>query len=436
MTSVGLTRPVSYSTGMSPGMAPRTLIVCLLAVGVSIAPSAGFAEPPRHALPLRSGEVQDSVTRHPVAVIDLTNDQAVRDVANRLLEVLAAHPDLAPPAISDGAALVDKLPTDDDSRLDVARRKLASASKNLQQRQFREAAIDAVEGQEALLRVMPKAAIGLYADLELALGQSRLGEQKDAEAREAFALTRRLDPGRTLDDRHYVPEVIQAFDAARPVAAPTGMIAVRGHGKVWIDGLEVGNAPGEFPASIGHHVVWLTGTLRETAGKEVSVTATRPGDATILDGPLTRPQKVVRLRMALSQAPDPALRASAMNELAAFINVHDAVLLLTVNGKIVGQTWRDREPGFGEIRELRRDRPGDILQPLEPPRLPEPEPQILPMPPPPPRWYARRSVQLGVAASIAAVVIGGYLWVHRTEADRVWVIDITGFHPGGMGGGP
>jgi hypothetical protein len=417
-------------------MAPRTLIVCLLAVGVSIAPSAGFAEPPRHALPLRSGEVQDSVTRHPVAVIDLTNDPAVRDVANRLLEVLAAHPDLAPPAISDGAALVDKLPTDDDSRLDVARRKLASASKNLQQRQFREAAIDAVEGQEALLRVMPKAAIGLYADLELALGQSRLGEQKDAEAREAFALTRRLDPGRTLDDRHYVPEVVQAFDAARPVAAPTGMIAVRGHGKVWIDGVEVGTAPGEFPASIGHHVVWLTGTLRETAGKEVSVTATRPGDATILDGPLTRPQKVVRLRMALSQAPDPALRASAMNELAAFINVHDAVLLLTVNGKIVGQTWRDREPGFGEIRELRRDRPGDILQPLEPPRLPEPEPQILPMPPPPPRWYARRSVQLGVAASIAAVVIGGYLWVHRTEADRVWVIDITGFHPGGMGGGP
>jgi hypothetical protein len=436
MTSVGLTRPVSYSTGMSPGMAPRTLIVCLLAVGVSIAPSAGFAEPARHALPLRSGEVQDSVTRHPVAVIDLTNDQAVRDVANRLLELLAAHPDLAPPAISDGAALVDKLPTDDDGRLDVARRKLASASKNLQQRQFREAAIDAVEGQEALLRVMPKAAIALYADLELALGQSRLGEQKEPEAREAFALTRRLDPGRTLDDRHYVPEVVQAFDAARTVNAPTGMIAVRGHGKVWIDGQEVGVAPGEFPASVGHHVVWLTGTLRETAGKEVTVTATRPGDATILDGPLTRPQKVLRLRMALLQAPDPAARASAMNELAAFINVHDAVLLLTVNGKIVGQTWRDREPGFGEIRELRRDRPGDILQPLEPPRPPEPEPQVLPLPPPPPRWYARRSVQLGVAASIAAVVIGGYLWVHRTEADRVWVIDITGFHPGGMGGGP
>src|SRR5690242_2723909 len=228
MTSVGQTRPVSYSTGMSPGMASRTLIVCLLAVGVSIAPSnprvgpvgslglgvsRAQAEPARRALPLRSGDVQDAVTRQPVAVIDMTNDQAVRDVANRLLELLAAHPDLAPPAISDGAALVDRLPTDDDVRLDVARRKLNSANKNLQQRQFREAAIAAVEGKEALCQVMPRAAIGLYADLELALGQSRLGEQKEADAREAFVLARRLDPGRTLDDRHYVPEVVQAFDA-------------------------------------------------------------------------------------------------------------------------------------------------------------------------------------------------------------------------------
>jgi len=441
MTSVRLTRPVSYSTGMSPGMASRTLIVCLLVVGVSIAPSlpgAGpsraQAQPARRALPLRSGDVQDSVTRHPVAVIDLTNDQAVRDVANRLLEVLAAHPDLAPPAISDGAALVDRLPADDDGRLEIARKKLASANKNLQQRQFREAAIAAVEGKEALCQVMPRTAIGLYADLELALGQSRLGEQKEADAREAFVLARRLDPGRTLDDRHYVPEVIQAFEAARPVASPVGMVAVRGHGKVWIDGEEVGTAPGEFPASVGPHVVWLTGTLRETGGKEVTVTTTTPGDATILDGALTRPQKVVRLRLALSQAQDPAARASAMNELAAFINVHDAVLLLTVNGKIVGQTWRDREPGFGEIRELRRERPGDILQPLEPPRPAEPEPQAVPLPPPPPRWYARRSVQLGIAATIAVAVIGGYFWTHRTEPARAWDPNITG--DTGMRGGP
>src|SRR5262249_6153836 len=148
MTSIGLAWRVSYSTGMSPGMAPRTLIVCLLAVGVSITPWSGGrvlarAEPARHAPPLRSSAAQDAVTRHPVAVIDMANDQAVRDVANRLLEVLASHPDLAPPAISDGAALVDRLPTDDEARIEVAQRKLVSANKNLSLRAFREAAIDA-----------------------------------------------------------------------------------------------------------------------------------------------------------------------------------------------------------------------------------------------------------------------------------------------------
>jgi len=45
----------------------------------------------------------------------------------------------------------------------------------------------------------------------------------------------------------------------------------------------------------------------------------------ILDGPLNRPQKVVRFRLALSQAQDPAVRASAMKALAKFVNVRDAV---------------------------------------------------------------------------------------------------------------
>lgn len=437
MTSIGLARQVSYSTGMSLGMASRTSIVCLLALGVSITSRNGvsapaFAQPARRAMALRSGELLDSsVLRKPVAVIDLANDAAVREMANRLLEVLAAHPDLAPPAISDGAALVDRLPTDDEARLAEARKKLASAVKNLRLRSFREAAIDAVEGQESLLRVTPRAAISLYAELELALGQSRLGEQKDGDARDAFTLSRRLDPSRTLDDLHYLPEVIQAFDAARPVDLQSGTIAVRGTGRVWIDGQEVGTAPGEFAAPIGRHVVWLTGPLRETSGKEVVVTMTRPGDATILDGPLTRPQKVVRFRLALSQALDPAARAAAMNELAAFINVHQAVLLSTVNGKIIAQTWRDSEPGFGEIRELHRDRPGEVLDPLlPPPPAVEIEPHYV-VPAAEPRWYARRSVQIGVAAGLVLAVVGGYFWTHYHEPARPWSVDITGSPSGG-----
>jgi hypothetical protein len=421
-------------------MASRTLILCSCAFGALGGPA--HAEPPGAtpvlpppAVLAEPGGAPAAVARHPVAVIDLTNDQAVREVAYKLLELLAAHAELAPPAVSDGAALVDKLPPDDELRIADARRKALSAAKNLTQRSFREAAIDAVEGQEALWRVTPRAiTLTLYAELELALGQSRLGEQKDAEAREAFALTLRLDPRRTLDERRYVPEMIQAFEAARAVRSELGKIIVRGTGRVWIDGEEVGEAPGEFAAPLGRHVVWLTGLMRETAGKEVVVTATRPGDATILDGPLTRPQKVARYRIALAEAQDPAKRGEAMKALAGFVNVHDAILLSAVNGKILWQTWRDRAPGFIAIRELPRDRPGEILKSLVPPH-PVDLTAGTRLPALPPPWYRRRNVQLGIAATVAAAVVGGYFWAHYHEPDRPWNPDITGFGTG-SGRGP
>jgi hypothetical protein len=403
-------------------MAARTLIVCTLVTGVAIA----RAEPTMVGSLARGIDAQNTVRERRIAVIDLTNDQAVRDVANRLLDRLASHGELAPPAISDAAALVDKLPPDDELRIIQAQRKRLSAEQNLAQRNFREAAIDAVEGQELLLRVTPRAAIALYADLALALGQSRLGEKKDAEAREAFALTHRLDPSRTLDDLHYLPEVVQAFEAAKLVNPGVGTIVVRGAGRVWIDGEEVGAAPGEFRIPLGRHVVWLTGLLRDTAGKEVLVTATRPGDATIMDGPLTRPQKVARFRIALSQAQDPAARASAMMALASFVNVRDAVLLSMVNGKVTWQTWRDRAPGFSAIRELGREGVREILSQLAPPT------PVAPAPPPTEimvdtrRWYERRPIQLGVVATVVVAVVSGYLWAQYEESPRRWKTDITG----------
>ncbi|HEX2689695.1 MAG TPA: hypothetical protein VHN14_23920 [Kofleriaceae bacterium] len=371
------------------------------------------------------------VVRRPVAVIDLSNDQAVRDVANKLLELLASHTELAPPAISDGAALVDKPPADDEMRIASAQKKRLSAELNLAQRSFREAAIDAVEGQELLLRVTPRDAIALYADLALALGQSRLGEKKDAEAREAFALVYRLDPRRTLDDLHYLPEVVQAFEAAKQTPPGQGTIAVRGAGRVWIDGDEVGAAPGEFKVVLGRHVVWLTGPLRETEGKEVLVTETRRGDATIMDGTLTRPQKVVRFRLALAQAQDPAARAIAMTALATFVNVHDAVLLSAVNGKIIWQTWRDRAPGFSALKELGHDTPIEILKQLAPPPPDsDPEPPPVHLPVVEKRWYQRPRVQLGVVATLVVAIIGGYLWAHHTESPRPWDPTIKPFPNG------
>lgn len=390
-------------------MAARTLFLCVPLIGFVLGVSSAHAQVPE----------AEPAARRAVAVIDLTNDQQVRDVANRLLERLAIHPELAPPAISDAAALVDKLPPDDELRITQAQRKRQSAEQNLAQRNFREAAIDAVEGQELLLRVTPRSAINLYADLALALGQSRLGEQKDAEAREAFALTYRLDPSRALDDLRFLPEVVQAFEAAKKVNPGIGTINVRGVGRVWIDGDEVGSAPGEFKVPLGRHVVWLTGLLRDTAGREVMVTAGKPGDAQIMDGPLTRPQKVVRFRIALAQAQDAAARATAINSLAGFVNAHDAVLLSAINGKIVWQIWRDREPGFAAPHELGREGAGEIIKALAPPK-PRPvattvSAQTSPETPP---WYRNRKLQIGAAATVLAVVVGGYLYAHYARDDK------------------
>lgn len=402
-------------------MAARTLILCTLLLGVSRA----RAEVPRVGkVMVKASDGQIRFVRRPVAVIDLANDQAVRDVANKLLELLAAHTDLAPPAISDGAALVDKLPPDDELRIADAQKKQLAAELNLAQRNFREAAINAVEGQELLLHVHPRAATSLYADLALALGQSRLGEQKDAEAREAFALTHRLDPARTLDDLHFLPEVVRAFERARRLDQGDGTISVRGVGQVWIDGQEVGAAPGEFKAALGRHVVWLTGLLRDTVGKEVTVTALRAGDATINDAPLTRPQKVVRYRTALAQAPDPAAQASALKALAGFVNVHDAVLLSLVNGKVVWQTWRDRAPGLSPPHELHGD-PLEVLRQLSPPRpVDDPDPPPLHPPEPTRRWYQRPTVQIGFAATVVLAIAAGYAWARYVEPPRSWSSDI------------
>jgi hypothetical protein len=406
---------------MAPQMAARTLILCTLLVGVSPV-RAEVSRSGTAAVKASGGQIR--FVRRPVAVIDLANDQAVRDLANRLLEMLAAHTELAPPAISDAAALVDKLPPDDELRIADAKKKHAAAVLNLAQRNFREAAIDAVEGQELLLHVSPGAAISRYADLALALGQSRLGEQKDAEAREAFALTHRLDPSRTLDELHFLPEVVRAFELAKQVDQGAGTISVRGVGQVWIDGQEVGVAPGEFKAAIGRHVVWLTGFLREPVGKEVTVTAQGPAEATINDGPLTRPQKVVRYRTALARARDPAAFAGAMKALAGFVNVRDAVLLSQLNGKLVWQTWRDRAPGLSPPRELNGD-PIEILRQLSPPKpVDDPDPPPLHLPEVAKRWYQRPSVQLGVAATVVLAVVGGFAWARYAEPARAWGPDI------------
>src|SRR5262249_52146452 len=138
---------------MAGRMVARTALLGMLALGGSVVRAGvpGRDQPVRSSSKDHDGQIRAG--RRPVAVIGLTNDQAVRDLAIKLLDLLASHTELAPPAISDGAALVDKLPAVEELRIAEAQKKRHAAETNLAQRNFREAAIDAVEGQELLLHV-------------------------------------------------------------------------------------------------------------------------------------------------------------------------------------------------------------------------------------------------------------------------------------------
>jgi hypothetical protein len=130
--------------------------------------------------------------------------------------------------------------------------------------------------------------------------------------------------------------------------------------------------------------------------------------------------------MALSQAQDPAARASAMMALAGFVNVHEAVLLSLDGGKLTWQVWLDHAPGFSAPRDLGHDNPIEILNQIAPPRpVVELDPSPRDRPLPDKRWYLQTRVHIGVAATVVLAVIGGYLWAHYSEPPRPWDTNIT-----------
>ena len=386
---MGRARKVPYSMQMSPAMAARWVIVCVLLFGVT----GAYAE------------------KRPVAVVNLSDEAPTRSLAYLLDVELSAHPELDRLSTEDSGALINY--TDDDGpHLDAARASLRRAEDELNGFNFAGAAKQAIEGQIQLLTVTPSVAVRLYADLTLVLGLARLGAQDDQGAAEAFAHVHKLDPTRTLDPAVYIPEVVAAFNAAKNAAAGTGTIEATGTGTLWIDGLEVGVAPGTFAASAGAHVVWLTGMERETRGQGIVV---RPGQPTAVEIPAaeaTRSNKIQRARLALAHAADATARAAAMRHLAELVTVHDAVLLSMSNTKVIVQTWRDRAPGFSSLRELGKDTPAEILAPLAPAKVVkhvEPPPRVLP-PFVDKRWYQKTSWRIGIAGAIVTGVIAGIVW--------------------------
>ena len=353
--------------------------------------------------------------RRPVAVVDLANEPQTRELAEHLRAELDTHPELrALPSPTDAAALLEAPDDPDAVNIGRARDARARAEEALRQFNNRLALDIARDGQADLLYVAPQIAVKPYADLQLIVGVAHANEGRIPDATVAFALVHRLDPSRTLDPARYVPEVLSAFAAAKTPTDAPGTVEVKGTGNVWIDGTEVGRAPGTFAAAAGAHVVWLTGVDRETRGATVVVESGQPTPVEIPDAEASRRMKVQRARQNIVRAPDTTARAQAMRRLADLIGVQDAIVLNVRNNVIVYQTWRagnvDRSPGLSALYD--RPTSADDVLVLLAPRV-EPEIEVPEQPPvvvPALRWYERKPVQAGMVLGIAAAIVGGILW--------------------------
>jgi len=383
---------------MAPGLVARMVVCSLLA----IAPRA-YAE------------------RRPVAVIDLTASTPARQLASQLTSALNNHAELKPlDNFTFNSALQGDLADEDAPRLAAARRHKAEAEEALgQQLDDANAVRAAIAGMDELENAQPTSEmLGLYADLAFAYGQALVGLRKPNDASHAFQLAKRLDPLREADGRLYPPNIVQAFTAAANKQIVAAKLVVRGSGRVWIDGIELGPAGQNFETSEGWHLVQITGADRETRGARVLVPSDAPRD--IQDAPPSAELKVKRARLALSRARDPAERASAMNKLAVLLGVGDAVLILKDGNDLIVQTWRNREPGFSARMVHRAEPPDDLLSPLAPPPKLKIEKKFEPPIEPPPivvekRWYQKNWVRASIASGVVAGVISAILYARRDQ---------------------
>ena len=392
---MGPPRNVPYTKTMSSRVAAWTAVVCTLLFGGAIA----------------------RADRKPVAVIDLTDTQAGDELARNLGNVLNTHDQLRPVNDPDmPAALMGQIADEDFKAIAEARAAKQKAEEQLSPGSplfdFSNANKNASEAQDKLLTTAPTpAAVALYAELAFVVGHAQLGLRHPELAAQAFTLAHHLDPSFVPDGGRWLPEVVQAFDRARAASLVMGKIQVIGTGRVFIDGTEVGTSPAWFDVTSGDHVVWLTGPERYPVARRVTVVAEQKVVVEIEDAAATKATKVKRARLALKQAPDAAARAVAITRLAGLLDVHDAVLLTSSNGKTIYQTWRDQAPGFSALRELRKERPIELLAPLAPPPIlkvdkpPDPPPKKIVIIPEGP-WYKRGRYQAGMIATGITIIVG------------------------------
>lgn len=387
-------------------MPARWLAVCALGALLGLAGSAGADK------------------RREVAVVDLSEDPAAVQLAERLYDELLRHWALQPLGNRElDAALTGAFRDDDRAGLDEATKAIARASDQLAEFKYEDAEATTRDAYTALATVSPVAAVGPAADLAFAFGEACLGQRRPQDAAQAFALVHRLDPMRAVDPARYLPGIVNAYDAALAIHPAREPLEIRGTGRAWVDGVEIGVAPGTFEVDAGLHLVQLAGPDRRPQG---ALVRTGGAPVAIADAPANLALQVARARVALAKTGTDAIaRAGAMRQLAELLFVHDAVLIAKAdNGGLVVQTWRDQAPGFSAPRVHASEPPIDLLEPLAPPTGPEPavvvEPPARvpgPLPAPvddTPAWYRRRWVQVAIGIGVVAVVTSAVVYANRS----------------------
>ncbi|MCX5748367.1 MAG: hypothetical protein NT062_38430 [Proteobacteria bacterium] len=367
--------------------------------------------------------------RRPVAVIDLTlgDDPRATDVAKLLQDDLGTHPALRRlQSVAYESALIEPPPDDDAQRIGSATTNLKNAERYLAEYNASSAKASAETGLSGLPEVAPREAAPLFAQLAFVRGQAELALKHPDEAATWFSLVHAITPQRILDPDQYFPEVIKVFADATPSPARSVNLEVRGTGEVWIDGASYGAAPREAQVAPGRHVVQLTGVDRETRGDFAIAKAGERLRVEIPDAIAPVELQIRRARQALAHANDTVERASSMGRLAALIEVGDAILLSTRDGKLMVQTWRNQAPGFSRVDERGARTAAELLAALAPPPLPKqpPPPPIL-FPIEQPRWYQHRTVQLGVGLGVVAIVVSSILWATYTPGMQPANIKVT-----------
>lgn len=382
-------------------MAARVAAVCAALVGLRIA----------HAGDRRS-----------VAVVSLSDDDVATQLAKALYDQLQVHWALR--SLGDAtldAALEGPLTLDDQQadHLKSAKEDLARAEDFLTQFEYKRAINEALGAQSELTWVEPTRMMPLFADVTLVLGQAYLGDGKRDLAQHAFGLVHRLDPMRRLDPVRYLPEIVEAYNLSAPSTDPH-KLQVIGKGHVWIDGMDLGTAPGTFEVGVGVHIVQLTGIDRITRGEII-----KPESASveIPDQGASKRLQVQRRRLQLAGAPDPAARAGAMQELARLLEVHDAVLIDRRGDDVDVQTWRDRAPGFSQLHAYRDQKPIDLLLPLAPAKQPEDPRLAIPFTPIPhdtTPWYHKRWAQASAVGVVVVGLVGVIVYATREQTFSAW----------------